>query len=88
MNKILVLFHFAPTFQCTEIIVSENKKRCDGSDGKAEDSGLNGPGLYPQSRQENINFWLFYLAFNWLLWSLWDLPLEYAVLFAYTLGNK
>ena len=31
-----------------------NKQRCDGSDGKAEDSGLKGPELSPRLRPEKV----------------------------------
>ena len=40
-------------------MVKMPETRCDGSDGKAEDSGLKGPRFNPQPRQENFTcFWL------------------------------
>ena len=40
------------------------KPRCDGSNGKAKDSGLKGHGFNPHQDKKND------LVFEWFLWSL------------------
>ena len=62
-------------------------KYCDGSNGKAEDSGLKGPGFKPGMSQEKIEK-VFSLSFGWLLWNLWDPPLYVFLIAAKTCDNK